>query len=98
MEIGSEESVSICILDIFYRYGCTCKAYMLLDKMCKHIHRVASCVGPPSKDLVDPDTVKEDSIGMPEALRRLQRLNYRERMKYLMPLADELIELLKVSG
>lgn len=85
------ERCQVCV----HRYGCTCKAYMLLDKMCKHIHRVASCVGPPSKDLVDPDTVKEDSIGMPEALRRLQRLNYRERMKYLMPLADELIELLK---
>lgn len=71
---------------------------MLLDKMCRHIHRVASCVGAPSKFFVDPDGVKEDTMGMPEALRRLRRLNYRERMKDLMPLVDELIELLKVSS
>ncbi|OQR79484.1 hypothetical protein BIW11_05702 [Tropilaelaps mercedesae] len=85
------EQCQVCV----HRYGCTCKAYMLLDKMCKHIHRVASCVGPPLAKFIDSENVIEDTIGMPEALRRLRRINYRERMKDLMPLADELIELLK---
>lgn len=78
------------------RYGCTCSSYMLHDRMCVHIHRIASLKGAPPAEFVRPDLTKEDTVGLPEALRRLQTLNHRERMKPLLPMADELFELIKV--
>ncbi|OQR78147.1 hypothetical protein BIW11_06603 [Tropilaelaps mercedesae] len=78
-----------------HRYGCTCRWYMMHSRMCAHIHRVASLKGPPSADYVDPEAVKGDTLGLQETLNRLQNLNRRERLKPLVPLIDELFQLLK---
>ncbi|OQR76892.1 hypothetical protein BIW11_00524 [Tropilaelaps mercedesae] len=94
--MNCEKTCPICQVCV-HRYGCTCSAFMLHDRMCVHIHRIASLKGNPSVEYVRPDIVKEDTIGLPEALRRLQTLNHREKMKPLLPLADELFELIKVN-
>lgn len=65
------------------------------DKMCKHIHTVAIREGCPGPDWVDP-FLSENTIGLQEALRRLHRLNHRERLKNVLPIAEEIVSLLKV--
>lgn len=77
------------------RYGCTCRTYMYMDRMCPHIHVVAGKQGNPGPEWVE-ESLAEDTIGLPECLRRLHRLNYRERMVTLQPLIDEFVDLLKV--
>lgn len=63
--------------------------------MCPHVHLVASKEGSPGPSWVDP-TLQEDTVGLQEALRRLQRVNHRERLKTLRPRIDEVITLLQV--
>ncbi|OQR69589.1 hypothetical protein BIW11_12167 [Tropilaelaps mercedesae] len=77
-----------------HRYGCTCRTYMYMDRMCPHIHVVAGKQGNPGLEWVD-EGLAEDTVGLPECLRRLHRLNYRERMVTLQPLIDEFTDLLK---
>ncbi|XP_022656240.1 uncharacterized protein LOC111248335 isoform X2 [Varroa destructor] len=77
-----------------HRYGCTCRTYMYMDRMCPHIHVVAGKQGNPGPEWVE-ESLAEDTIGLPECLRRLHRLNYRERMVTLQPLIDEFVDLLK---
>ncbi|XP_022648341.1 uncharacterized protein LOC111272112 isoform X2 [Varroa jacobsoni] len=79
-----------------HRYGCTCIKFMYDDKMCKHIHTVAIREGCPGPDWVDP-FLSENTIGLQEALRRLHRLNHRERLKNVLPIAEEIVSLLKVD-
>ncbi|OQR69073.1 hypothetical protein BIW11_04440 [Tropilaelaps mercedesae] len=79
-----------------HRYGCTCIKFMYDDKMCKHIHTVALREGCPGPDWVDP-FLTEDTVGLQEALRRLHRLNHRERLKGVLPIAEEIVSLLKVD-
>lgn len=64
--------------------------------MCAHIHRVASLKGAPSSEYVDPTVAGADTLGLQEALNRLQNLNRRERLKPLEPLINELFQLMKV--
>ncbi|XP_022648916.1 uncharacterized protein LOC111245190 isoform X3 [Varroa destructor] len=84
------EDCRVCV----HRYGCTCKKFMLEDHMCPHVHLVASKEGSPGPSWVDP-TLQEDTVGLQEALRRLQRVNHRERLKTLRPRIDEVITLLQ---
>lgn len=65
--------------------------------MCSHIHVVAGKQGNPGPEWLD-ENLTEDTVGMQECLRRLHRLNYRERMVTLQPLIDEFIDLLKVKS
>ncbi|XP_022649923.1 uncharacterized protein LOC111245608 isoform X2 [Varroa destructor] len=78
-----------------HRYGCTCRWYMMHSRMCAHIHRVASLKGAPSSEYVDPTVAGADTLGLQEALNRLQNLNRRERLKPLEPLINELFQLMK---
>lgn len=64
--------------------------------MCSHIHVVAGKQGNPGPEWVD-ENLSEDTVGLAECLRRLHRLNYRERMVTLQPLIDEFTDLLKVK-
>lgn len=69
---------------------------MVHSRMCAHIHRVASLKGAPPSEFVDAENVNWDTLGLQEALNRLQNLNRRERLKPLQPLIEELYQLMKV--
>ncbi|OQR69074.1 hypothetical protein BIW11_12495 [Tropilaelaps mercedesae] len=84
------EECQVCV----HRYGCTCKKFMLEDHMCAHVHLVACKEGSPGPTWVDP-TLQEDTVGLQEALRRLHRVNHRERLKTLRPRINEMLALLQ---
>lgn len=64
--------------------------------MCDHIHTVAMLAGAPSDEWLDP-LIRRETFGLDEALLRLARLNYKERLERMLPLLDEFVRLVKVT-
>lgn len=64
--------------------------------MCDHIHTVAMLAGSPGDECLDP-MLRRETFGLDEALLRLARINYKERLEKMLPLLDEFVRLIKVS-
>ncbi|XP_022645583.1 uncharacterized protein LOC111243777 isoform X2 [Varroa destructor] len=77
-----------------HRYGCTCSAFMCDGLMCDHIHTVAMLAGVPGDEWLDPMLCRE-TFGLDEALIRLARMNYKERLEKMVPLLDEFVALVR---
>lgn len=63
--------------------------------MCDHIHTVAMLAGVPGDEWLDPMLCRE-TFGLDEALIRLARMNYKERLEKMVPLLDEFVALVRV--
>ncbi|OQR71949.1 hypothetical protein BIW11_10681 [Tropilaelaps mercedesae] len=83
---------NICV----HRYGCTCSAFMCDGLMCDHIHTVAMLAGAPGDEWLDP-ALRRETFGLDEALLRLARINYKERLEKMLPLLDEFARLVKAD-
>lgn len=64
--------------------------------MCDHIHTVAMLAGAPGDEWVEP-MLRRETFGLDEALLRLARINYKERLEKMLPLVDEFVALVKVN-